>query len=404
MDATSTVLGWSVVLLSGGGLYWYYTRGDQRRRAFRARNSSGAAARLATTPPAESRPAKERRRDERRATGVSDTEARKRQPTQSKATPQFQSSAQDDGERDDLSWAKDLADKQKGTTLAAPNRNDSRQKTVKQGRANHKAAQMTPASSTTGGDADDDLSPAISPQLPADDSQATPSGNDVADMLEAPQPAPATLRITESANGATSKPKRQPRTETEQESKKARQNRKKVEEKKALREADERARRMLEEQQRRTAREARGEPAKNGLAPAKTPSNAWKASTQVAAAPVPATNGQLLDTFTDDVPSNGTKVNGGKANGDKWWSGGLPSEEEQERILKEQDDSSWATVVTKKGKKKNKTAEGSVDDDASDTPAPAVQAPAVGSKTTTSYVPTGSFTALRDEGDDWQVA
>jgi hypothetical protein len=398
MDATSTVLGWSVLLLSGGGLYWYYTKEDRNRRPFRARNIPAAAARVAKDAPAESRPARERRREQRRATGVSDTDVRKRAPAQESTISQSQSFVKDEEEREDLSWAKELADKQKGSSLKAPSRNDTRQKTVKQGTANKKAAQMTPSSSTTGGDADDDLSPAVSPSFPADDSQALPSANDVADMLEAPAPAPTTLRLTEPANGIPSKPKPLPRAVQEVDSKKARQNRKKAEEKKLQREADEKARRALEEKQRRTAREARGEPAKNGLAPAKTPSNAWTASNHVTAAPVPATNSQLLDTFSNEAP----KANGGKANGGKWWSGDLPSEEEQERILKEQDDSSWNTVVTKKGKKKNKNAEGSVDDDASDTPAPAVQAPVLGVKPT--EFSNGTFGALHDDGNGWEVA
>jgi len=118
---------------------------------------------------------------------------------------------------------------------------------------------------------------------------------------------------------------------------------------------------------------------------------------------VPATNGQLLDTFSNEASkAHGGKGHGGKANGGKWWSGDLPSEEEQERILKEQDDSSWNTVITKKGKKKNKNADGSVDDDASDTPAPAVQAPVL-----EKHKPTfsnGTFGALHDDGDGWEVA
>jgi hypothetical protein len=401
MDATSTVLGWSVLLLSGGGLYWYYTKGDKNKRSFKTKTSP-AAARVASKPSTESRPARDRRRDERRSTGVSEPDVRKRQNAQSDTAPQVQSSAKGKDEKEDLSWARELADKQKGTTLSAPSRNESRQKTIKQGKANNKAAQMTPSSSTTGGDADDDLSPAVSPPLPAIESEAFPSGNDVSDMLEPSAPAPGTLRITEPANGKSSKPKREQKPATPQETKKDRQNKKKAEEKKLQREADEKARRALEEKQRRTAREARGEPAKNGLAPASAPSsNAWKES-QHADAPVPTANRQLLDTLANENQKVKT-TNGSKANGDKWWSGDIPSEEEQVRILTEQDDSSWNTVVTKKGKKKGKAAEGSVSDSASDAPAPAVQAPVL-EKSKPSYS-NGTFAALHDDGEDgWEVA
>jgi hypothetical protein len=259
---------------------------------------------------------------------------------------------------------------------------------------------MTPGSSTTGGDADDDLSPAVSPPLPAIKSEAFPSGNDVSDMLEPEAPAPGTLRITD--NGKPSKPKREQKAALPQETKKDRQNKKKAEEKKLQREADEKARRALEEKQRRVAREARGEPAKNGLAPAKAPSsNAWKESQHVGT-PVSTANGQLLDTLADENQKV-KSTSGSKANGDKWWSADIPSEEEQVRILTEQDDASWNTVVTKKGKKKGKTAEGSISDSASDAPAPAVQAP-VYEKSKPSYS-NGTFAALHDDAEDgWEVA
>jgi hypothetical protein len=396
MDATSTVLGWSVLLLSGGGLYWYYTKDDKNKRSFKTKTSA-AAARVASKPSTESRPARDRRRDERRATGASD----KKQSAQLDTAPRVQSPVTQKEEKDDLSWAKELVEKQKGTNLSAPSRNESRQKTVKQGKANNKAAQMTPSSSTTGADGDDDLSPAVSPPLPAIETEVFPSGNDVSDMLETAASAPGTLRITEPANGTLSKPKREQKAAPPQETKKDRQNKKKVEEKKLQREADEKARRVLEEKQRRTAREARGEPAKNGLAPASAPSsNAWKESQHVST-PVPTANGQLLDTLANETQKV-KATNGNKGRGDKWWSGDIPSEEEQVRILTEQDDSSWNTVTTKKGKKKGKTAE-SVSDSASDAPAPAVQAPVLEKLKPT--FSSGTFAALHDDGaDGWEVA
>jgi hypothetical protein len=399
MDATSTVLGWSVVLVAGGGLYWYYNQGDKNKRSFKTK-SSAVAARVASAPSTESKPPK------RRQVRASEAETRKSQPAQTETAPRVQSSKKEKEEKEDLSWARELADKQKGTNLSAPSRNDTRPKTVKQGKANNKATQMTPGSSTTGGDADDDLSPAVSPPLPAVESEAFPSGNDVSDMLEPEAPAPGTLRITDSGKPAQPKPAK--KAPAPQETKKDRQNKKKAEEKKLQREADEKVRKQLEEQQRRTARIVRGEPAKNGLAPASAPSsNAWKES-QHMAAPVSTANGQLLDTLANENQKVQAVPNGSKANGDKWWSSDIPSEEEQVRILTEQDDSSWNTVATKKGKKKGKTAnaEGFVSDSAEDAPAPAVQAPTL-EKSKPSYS-NGTFAALNDDGDDgeegWEVA
>ncbi|QDS74447.1 hypothetical protein FKW77_006385 [Venturia effusa] len=397
---TSAAGKWGVLLAAGYAGYRYYKTNEKNKATLKAKASS--AAQNATKSSTEARP---KERTKRAASSQA-----KRPATKTENVTRVQSS-NDKEEKEDMSWAKELADKQRGTNLSAPKRNDLKQKTVKQGKANNKAAQMTPESSTTEGEAGDELSPANSPSLPAvERKQSVPSGNDVSDMLEQEAPLPATLKIT--GSGKPAKPKREQKAAPPQETKKDRQNRKKAEEKKLQREADEKIRQQLAEKQRKTAREARGEPAKNGLASAPAPSsNAWKESQHVAA-PVPAANGQLLDTLANEnqkiqTVSNGS--NGSKVNGDKWWSSeNVPSEEEQARILAEQDDSNWNQVVTKKGKKKNsKAAEGSVQDDsASDTPAPAVQAPApILEKKQPSYS-NGTFAALQndDEDEGWTVA
>lgn len=395
---TSAAVNWGVILAVGFAGFRYYKTNEKNKATLKAKISSTAP--NATKPSTEARP---KERTKRAASSQA-----KSTVVKTETAPRLQSSTNDQEEKEDMSWAKELAEKQKGTNLSAPKRNDLKQKTVKQGKANNKAAQMTPESSTTGGDAGDELSPAVSPSLPAVESkQSVPSGNDVSDMLEPEAPPPATLKITDS--GKPSKPKREQKAAPPQETKKDRQNKKKAEEKKLQREADEKIRQQLAEKQRKTAREARGEPAKNGLASAPAPSsNAWKESQHVAT-PAPAANGQLLDTFASEnqkvqTVSNGT--NGNKSNGDKWWSSdNVPSEEEQARILAEQDDSNWNQVVTKKGKKKNKAADDSVlEESASDTPAPAVQAPVL-EKKQPSYS-NGTYAALQthDEDEGWTVA
>lgn len=182
-------------------------------------------------------------------------------------------------------------------------------------------------------------------------------------MLAPKAAAASVLKIGGSEKPAGQKKPQQQRPETPQETKKQRQNRKKVEEAKAQREADEKERQKLLEKQRRTAREARGEPAKNGLQPAKAPtSNAWASSTPASkvVAAAPAQSGQLLDTFDPDVVSTASSSEAGATNGtaptpDSMgnsgdWTNGL-SEQEQLRMALE--DSAWETVP--KGKKQRKT-------------------------------------------------
>ena len=222
---------------------------------------------------------------------------------------------------------------------------------------------MSTASSTTGADADDDLSPAVSPDLRATQT-TTPSSVDVSDMLEPAPKGPSVLRITDPVN---SQPIRQPKAAKaipEPETKKQRQNKRKKEEKKVMREEAEKERRTLLEKQLRTAREAEGRPAKNGLGPAQLLStNAWNKSANAAVNTTgPATeqsSTSLLDTF-EDTPTTGLNshsMNGGP-NGSsvdkKVWNSDLPSEEEQMRMITEMDsDNTWSTVA-KGGKSKKK--------------------------------------------------
>jgi hypothetical protein len=219
-------------------------------------------------------------------------------------------------EEDNKAWARQLASLKKGTSLAPPSRNDSRSKTVKQSAATF--------SSTSSNAADDDLTPSMSPSSPA---------GDVSDMLEPTATGPSVLRLTGSSKPTKANAARQQQTQAqEQETKKQRQNRKKIEDRKVEREAEERERQALLETQRRTAREARGEPAKNGMSASKPPTNsAWAAevANRVTAAPAVAVTGDtpLFDTFEQ------------------------PNEEDQLRLAKQisQDDSGWNTVA--KGKK-----------------------------------------------------
>ena len=291
--------------------------------------------------------------------------------------------AEDEG-MDNEEFARQLSGLKTGTSLKKPVSQNETKKAKKQAKRNEAPPQamngsasktngvassqdMSTASSTTGADADDDLSPAMSPDLPA--TQAiTNSGTDVSDMLEPMPKGPSILRITEPVN---TQPIRQPKVQKATpvpETKKQRQNRQKNEEKKAIREQAEKERRVLLEKQLRTAREAEGRPAKNGLGPSQPPStNAWHNPAGAADEHTrPATKQgsvSLLDTFDNaptaglDPRSNGSEANSMSVDG-KAWNNEVPSEEEQMRMITELDsDNTWSTV-TKGGKSKKKLSAG----------------------------------------------
>jgi hypothetical protein len=249
-------------------------------------------------------------------------------------------------------------------------------KSAVQETGNKVEAYLSTASSTAGADADDDLSPVASPTSNA---VKAPSGRDVSDMLGTQAGAPSVLSIKPSEKPARAAKPQAPKAEAPQESKKARQNRRKVEEAKAAREEEEKQRQTLLEKQRRTAREARGEPAKNGLKAATAPaSNAWTTVRSGGAVQAPSSvpTGQLLDTFdaastasSSEAPTNGTAMTPDSMSNSGYNNNAL-SEEEQVKLAME-DTTAWETVA--KGKKQKKKTAG-VDED-SDSVTPQVAQP-----------------------------
>jgi hypothetical protein len=222
--------------------------------------------------------------------------------------------------------------------------------------------------STAGADADDDLTPATSPSLGA---VQNPSGKNVSDMLE-PQAIRQILKIGATDKQARPAKPQQQRSETQEKTKKQRQNEKKKEEAKVAREAAEAERKKLAEQQRRTAREARGEPARNGLQSAQAPtSNAWSRPAAQAAPAAAPVSGQLLDTIDNvsTASSSEAATNGTAPTPDSTSYSNLPSEEDQLRLAME--DSAWTTVPKGKKAKKTKNVDEGSDSGASAEPAPA---------------------------------
>ncbi|KAI9782908.1 MAG: hypothetical protein M1839_004383 [Geoglossum umbratile] len=217
-------------------------------------------------------------------------------------------------------------------------------------------------SSTTGADADDDLSPVASPFIEPKSVGGAYEDAGLSDMLEAPKSGPSILRLTEPTQPArTQKPKQQ--VFQTQETKKQRQNRKKNEARKAEREEAEEERRVLLENQRRTAREAEGRPAKNGMSFVSNPpvTSAWatpgglvnggsRSEAELGTGDVP-----YLDTFEGNQTSRTGDSSITAAAKDTFtsWERDLPSEEEQLRMISEMTDGGWNTVPSgKKGKKK----------------------------------------------------
>ena len=242
--------------------------------------------------------------------------------------PAVEEDDDDDADMDTREWARQLEARKTGVSLSAPSSN----------------AQATRTKKTN-----------------ARENGAT--AGDVSDMLEPSAPGPSVMRIT---GEQKAKKQNAPRVEAAQETKKQRQNRRKVEEARVAREEDERVRQSLLEKQRKAAREARGEPAKNGIASSAAPaSSAWSESNKPSTQLPNGSVGQsqpLLDTFDQDAvstaSSNDAATNVTTPATVASASADLPSEETQLEMLNEMN--GWNEVSTsKKGKKKGQAAESS---------------------------------------------
>ncbi|KAL8916233.1 MAG: hypothetical protein Q9208_008631 [Pyrenodesmia sp. 3 TL-2023] len=400
---------WAIVAVGATGAYYYYSRtGNKRRGRGRTpfipnlnkrrnsprRGSSADAGSAGSGIRSKNRSEKGEIRVDAGAAQVappsippsSNGKTKKRKGGKPEPAQMAQSSAvdvppvisTDDGEEgvDNREFAKQMSDLKTGSSMAkkdipksqtkkqgkqaelplnsfnalAPNTNGASKSNIKD---------FSNASSTTGADADDDLSPVASPPFGAQHQTAT--SGDISDMLEAPSKGPSVLRLTE-----VEEPKRQSRPQKvaqEAETKKQRQNRRKNEEKKLARDQAEKERRVLLEKQLRIAREAEGRPARNGVA-APPASNAWSKTSASATAPQQVSssipNGQLLDTFDESatvVPSGGPHDPQDMTTSEiKAWHGEVPSEEEQMRLLSELDGSGGGWNTVSKGSKKKKSA------------------------------------------------
>ncbi|KAJ5950627.1 uncharacterized protein N7479_009040 [Penicillium vulpinum] len=344
-------ISWAILLVVAGGLGWYYTNNGTapKANAIRAAVEKTEAAVAPKKSKRKSKPA-----PEPAATKKSEVQTVVSPPTTEDEKPDEEIDRKEMARR--MAGLKTNAPAQPAPAKAAPTKSQKKNK--------KKAAQLetsdTRASSTTGAEADDDLSPAASPAVNA----TVPSAGYVSDMLEAPAPGASVLRVT--GNVETQPKKQKVQAFKEVETKKQRQQRLKNEARKQQVQEAEIERKKLLEKQLHTAREAERREAARSNAPA---TNAWQTKESTApvktnvvnggsrpAPAVPATSSQtLLDTFESPAAPAPTK-----------WAQNLPSEEEQMRLLGAANgDDEWTTVSKKQIKKKG----GKTDESVSETSA-----------------------------------
>ena len=387
-EITGVAKSWAIFGVVAAGACWYYTRNrDFRRKPGRApepveasqrpsskvRNKtkgkakrddpSGASASETMSVPSVQASGKDGKK-KRKGKDKEPSKLANGSSTATKNELHTEIQRDEDEGMDDKEFAKQLASAKAGTSLKAPVQENSGKRTRKPGRLNGallealSAPQISTASSTTGADASDEMSSVASPPLTA--THTAKGAGDVSDMLETPSAGPSVLRLTGDMEDKKPQKSVQKKAAPQEETKKQRQNRQKNEQKKLEREAAEKERRILQEKQMRAAREARGEPAKNGVAVPK--SNAWdKPPNGQAASVAPAalTNGILLDTFEQNGATentNHTQYPQASA-AQKAWSSDLPSEEDQMRMLDEMEGGVGWNTVQKKPKRKTKKGE-----------------------------------------------
>ncbi|KAL4899554.1 hypothetical protein BDW74DRAFT_109733 [Aspergillus multicolor] len=341
-------ISWAIVLVVAGGLGWYYSEANTKpknpARVILEKAESVAPA------------AKKQKRKAKKAPEPAPAPVSEKPTFEVKA---FEDEVPDE-EIDHKEMAKRFAAVKNGTSAAQFASSESKSQKKKKSKA---AAKLEPSngersasrvstrtSSTTGADADDDLSSAGSPMV-----NPTAAGY-VSDMLEAPAPGASVLRVTGNVDSnSQKKAKAKAEKFKEVETKKQRQQRQKNEARKQEVQAAEEQRRKLLEKQLHTAREAERREAKSVAANAAA--NAWAPKStndtpRSSPKPAQAPKVELLDTFEPSSASTQSPVTS------QQWNQGLPSEEEQMRILGAGNgDDAWTTVGTKKPKKKSAKAD-----------------------------------------------
>ncbi|CAI7643677.1 unnamed protein product [Penicillium pancosmium] len=340
-------LSWAILLVVAGGLGWYYT--------------NGAAPKAKTPVPAPLEKAQVAPKKPKRKTKPSEPTPAKKPEVKTVISPPTTEDEQPEEEID----PREMARRQTAIKNGIPQTAASSTKNKKK-KQQKKAAQLevgSHASSTTGAEADDDLSPAVNATVP--------SAGDVDDMIETPAAAAAAKVLRVTGDLPAQAEKKAKKEAVPEKNKKARAHQRKNEERKEQARLDEQDRQKKLEQHRRNVPELQATWSQSHA------NNAWenKAATNGVSKPAPApaaSNVQLLDTFTPQAASTNE------------WEQGLPTEEVQEQMAKAAGaDDAWTQVKTKKGgnKKENKKG-GKTDESVSETsaseakPAPVTSAPA----------------------------
>ncbi|KAL7628347.1 hypothetical protein AAE478_002549 [Parahypoxylon ruwenzoriense] len=395
--STLTTIGGWVVVIGISGFLWYQSQLQKKKRAERRGSFTKQPGKQGNTDLVA---------DTKKTEKAAKPKPKPKAPT-SPTSDAFASSVDYNREEDeaadrkaDREFARQLSNAHTGTKFSINKSDEKKQKSVKQSKAQElpdASADKTSVASSHAGDADDDLSPQVSPVVEAAD------GRDVSDMLEPVAAGPSVLRLTDV--DAVKKPKERKQKAPEvAETKKQRQNKKKAEAAKAAREEEEKERKVKMEQQRRTARIAEGRPAKDGSAFVASTQNAWNDKSSSGSEKV-----QLLDTFDQKPKAEAVKPNASSAaattqDKPKTWVAGIPSEEEQMEMLRQED--SWNEVKTKKKGKKNhapaETSAPSAPATNGTTTASAAkpQAPVNGTKKSILTSSSSSFAALTPEETD----
>ncbi|PGH17194.1 hypothetical protein AJ79_01332 [Helicocarpus griseus UAMH5409] len=356
--AMSPILNWAILLFVTGGFAWYYKVGSRPRirpppsRAPVERHENGSATRKTKR--------KAKRSPDNASSSATPTPPAK--PAEVPEKPKVASSGGADADNEGMSnleFARQLAKAKEGTKLSTAGNKAKKEIRTKKIVASPTetgdkdgVVSSTRTSSTTGADADDDMSSVNSPVV----NPTQPVAGDVSDMLE-PPPAPMqVLRLVNSSQDVK-QPQKKQKEQKPVETKKQRQRRIKNENRKAMVEEAEKERRIQLEKQLHIAREnERRQAAKSK--PAAT--NAWKVeansgkpnNNQTIGVPKAAETSSpaLLDTF-DPTPQPTTKTpvsteNTRPSNGAESWANNLPSEEEQMRIIMSENE--WTTVSSRK--------------------------------------------------------
>ncbi|KAL4989291.1 hypothetical protein BDW68DRAFT_156979 [Aspergillus falconensis] len=373
-------ISWAIVLVVAGSLGWYYSEVNTKPKS----PAKAVLEKTESVAPTKKQKRKAKKSPEPSSASVSE-----------KPTFEFKAPEEDeipDEEIDKKELAKRFTAVKSGTSSAQFASGESKSQKKK----SKAAAKLEPnngersasrvstrTSSTTGADADDDLSSAGSPRV-----NPTAAGY-VSDMLEAPAPGASVLRVTGNIDSSSQKKKAKAEKFKEVETKKQRQQRQKNEARKQEVKAAEEERRKLLEKQLHTAREAERREASKSVA-ANAAANAWAPKStngthrsSQSPQPAQAPKVELLDTFEPSSASTKSPATS------QQWNQGLPSEEEQMRILGAGNgEDTWTTVGTKKPKKKGgKTdeSEASASESQATRTAPAPGQPKV--KITPTYLP-----------------